>query len=65
LSWWKKPSYKGDTLTYQRLADTVDALLGRSIRRVALKVPGLKAEPANDPASSIRKYRGCLLKERA
>jgi uncharacterized protein YbjT (DUF2867 family) len=47
----------GDTLTYQRLADTVDALLGRTVRRVELKAPRLKDELANDPDSSIRKYR--------
>ncbi len=47
----------GDTITYKRLADTVDALLGRNVRRVELKVAKLKDDLANEPDSTIRKYR--------
>jgi NmrA-like family len=47
----------GDTITYERLADTVDALLGRRVRRVELEVPKLKDDLANEPDSAIKKYR--------
>ena len=47
----------GDTITYGRLADTVDAVLGRTVRRVEWTVPGLEADLAHDPDNAIRKYR--------
>ena len=47
----------GDTITYARLADVVDTVLGRQVRRVERSVPELKAELAGDPDNPIRKYR--------
>lgn len=47
----------GDTVTYARLADIVDAVLGRKMQRVEWSVPELKAELAEDPESGIKKYR--------
>ena len=47
----------GDTLTYAQLADTLDAVLERTVRRVEWSVPELKAELARDPDNAARKYR--------
>jgi hypothetical protein len=47
----------GDTITYERLADVVDSVLGRKVRRVEWSVPELKDELAKDPANPIKKYR--------
>ena len=47
----------GDTITYSQLADTVDAVLGRKVERVAWTVPALQAELALDPGDSLKKYR--------
>lgn len=47
----------GDTLTYDELADTVDAVLDRQVQRVEWSVPYLTAELALDPADAIKKYR--------
>ncbi len=47
----------GDTITYGALADTVDAMLDRTVRRETWGVPALKAELASDPDNPIRKYR--------
>lgn len=47
----------GDTITYARLADLVDAALGRTLRRVEWSVPALKDELAKDPGDPIKKYR--------
>ena len=47
----------GDTITYARLADIVDAVLGRKVQRVEWSVPELKAELAKDPKNGIKKYR--------
>lgn len=47
----------GDTLTYGRLADVVDSVLGRRVRRVEWSVPLLKDELAKDPDDPIKKYR--------
>ncbi len=47
----------GDTVTYARLADIVDAVLGRKVQRVEWSVPELKAELARDPENGIKKYR--------
>ena len=47
----------GDTVTYRQLADAVDTLLGRKVRRVEWSVPQLQGELAEEPDSSIRKYR--------
>ncbi len=47
----------GETLSYKRLADTVDAVLGRHVRRTAWSVPRLKDELAEEPGDAIRKYR--------
>ena len=47
----------GDTVTYARLADVVDSVLGRKVRRVEWSVPKLKDELAKDPGDPIKKYR--------
>ena len=54
----------GDTTTYRRLADTVDAVLGRKVRRIEWDVPGLEAELAHDPDDAIKKYRVVFAKGR-
>ena len=47
----------GDTITYARLADVVDAVLGHKVRRVERSVPELKDELSKDPDNPIKKYR--------
>ena len=47
----------GDTVTYGRLADIVDSVLGHEVRRVKWSVPQLKSELAEDPDNPIKKYR--------
>lgn len=47
----------GDTITYARLADIVDSVLGRKVRRVEWSVPKLKDELVQDADNSIKKYR--------
>lgn len=47
----------GDTITYERLADVVDSVLGRKARREEWSVPALKDELAKDPNNPIKKYR--------
>ena len=47
----------GDTITYGRLADTVEAVLGRQVQRIEWSVPGLSAELERDPDNAIKKYR--------
>lgn len=47
----------GDTVTYGRLADVVEAVLGRPVRREAWGVSRLAAELAADPDDTMKKYR--------
>jgi hypothetical protein len=47
----------GDTVTYERLADIVDSVLSRTVRREVWSVPDLKGELAKDPNNTIKKYR--------
>jgi len=47
----------GDTVTYERLADIVESVLGRKTRRVEWSVPVLKDELVKDPNNPIKKYR--------
>jgi hypothetical protein len=47
----------GDTVTYERLADIVDSVLGRKLQRVQWSVRMLKDELANDANNPIKKYR--------
>lgn len=47
----------GDTITYERLAETVQAALGRELRRSVWTVERLKDELALEPADALRKYR--------
>ena len=47
----------GDTITYGRLADTVDAVLGRRVERRTWDVPLLEAELTRDPDNALKKYR--------
>lgn len=46
----------GDTITYARLADIVDSILGRQVRRKAWSVPFLQDELAKDPDNPLKKY---------
>jgi hypothetical protein len=43
--------------TYERLADMVDSVLGRKVRRVEWSVPVLKDELVKEPNKPIKKYR--------
>jgi len=47
----------GDTLTYGELADTVDAVLGRTVKREPWSVPALQADLAQAPEDLLKKYR--------
>ena len=47
----------GDTITYGRLADVVEAVTGRAIRRVRWTLPELREELAKDPGNALKKYR--------
>lgn len=47
----------GDTVTYARLADIVDSVLGRTVQRVKWSVPQLNDELSEDPDDAIKKYR--------
>jgi NmrA-like family protein len=47
----------GDTVTYGQLADIVDSVLGRKVRRVEWSLPELRSELAKDPDNAIKKYR--------
>ncbi len=47
----------GDTVTYGRLADVVDAVTGRAVRRVRWSLPELREELAGDPGDALKKYR--------
>ncbi len=47
----------GDTVTYAQLADIVDSILSRQVRRVEWSVSELQNELAKDPDDSLRKYR--------
>ncbi|EHL30393.1 hypothetical protein LDG_7730 [Legionella drancourtii LLAP12] len=46
-----------DTVTYRQLADIIDSVLNRKMRRVKWSIPQLKEELANDPTNAIKKYR--------
>lgn len=47
----------GDTITYGRLADVVDSVLGRKVKRVLWRLPELRDELAKAPDNPIKKYR--------
>lgn len=47
----------GDTVTYGRLADVVDSVLGRKVKRVLWSLPELRDELAKNPDDSMKKYR--------
>lgn len=47
----------GDTITYEKLADTVDAVLNRKMQRVEWSLPELKNELMKDPDNTLKKYR--------
>lgn len=47
----------GDTVTYNHLANIVDSVLSRQVRRIEWSVPQLKDELAEDPDNSMKKYR--------
>jgi len=54
----------GDTVTFRQLADTVDRLLERHVERTQWTVPALKAELAEAPDDSMRKYRAVFAEGR-
>lgn len=47
----------GDTITYGKLADTIDLVLHRKVERALWTVPTLKEQLAADPGNAIAKYR--------
>lgn len=47
----------GDSITYGRLADILESVLGREVRREEWSVPELRDELAKDPSNPIKKYR--------
>ena len=47
----------GDTVTYGRVADIVESVLGKEVRREKWSVEFLKRELAKDPENSLKKYR--------
>ena len=47
----------GDTITYGRLADLVDSILGRKVQRIEWSLPKLRDDLEKDPTDSIKKYR--------
>jgi hypothetical protein len=49
----------GDTITYGRLADVVDSVLGRKVRRVEWSVPELKDEWPRTPPTPSRSTGWC------
>lgn len=54
----------GDTVTYGQLADTVENLVARTMRREQWSVPYLRAELANNPSDAMRKYRAVFAEGR-
>lgn len=47
----------GDTVTYERLADMVERVLGRKIERREWSLEELRAELRTDPGDKLKKYR--------
>ncbi|WP_296254477.1 MULTISPECIES: aromatic alcohol reductase [unclassified Pseudomonas] len=54
----------GDTVTYARLADILQAVTGRTFERVEWSVPFLKAQLEGDPEDPIKKYRAVFAQGR-
>lgn len=54
----------GDTVTYGQVADTVENLVGRPMRREQWSVSYLTAELANNPSDAMRKYRAVFAEGR-
>ncbi|KAI4281650.1 MAG: hypothetical protein L6R38_003521 [Xanthoria sp. 2 TBL-2021] len=52
----------GDTVSYGRLADLVEAKIGKKVRREVWSLDFLRAELETDPENQIKKYR-CLFAE--
>ena len=47
----------GATVSYAQVADIVDSVLNRPVRRIEWSVPELKRELARDPDNALKKYR--------
>ena len=47
----------GDTVTYGQLADVVDLIFKRKVKRILWTVPMLKEQLAKDPGNTLCKYR--------
>lgn len=54
----------GDTVSYGQLADTVERVLGITVRRQAWTVPALMQELADAPDDAMRKYRAVFAQGR-
>ncbi|WP_437226839.1 aromatic alcohol reductase [Planctomicrobium sp. SH661] len=54
----------GDTITYRRLADIVESVLGRKFQRVEWSVSLLKDELSKDPENTFKKYRAVFAEGR-
>jgi NmrA-like family protein len=54
----------GDTISYRRLADVIDSILERKVRREEWTLPALEAALAQAPDDSLRKYRVAFAKGR-
>lgn len=47
----------GDTVSYKELADIIERIVGKNIKREEWTIPHLKAELAKDPDDAIKRYR--------
>ncbi|KAJ3042437.1 hypothetical protein HK097_002027 [Rhizophlyctis rosea] len=47
----------GDTVSYAQLADIVEGVVGKKVRREEWSIPHLKRELEEDPEDGIKKYR--------
>lgn len=47
----------GDTVSYQRLADVIDKVLGIEVEREVWKIEDLQEELKRDPGDTLKKYR--------
>jgi uncharacterized protein YbjT (DUF2867 family) len=47
----------GDTVSYKELADIIERIVGKNIKREEWTIPHLEAELAKDPDDVIKRYR--------
>jgi len=53
----------GDTVAYKQLADILQRVVGKEIKREEWTIPHLEAELAKDPEGTIKKYRLVFARE--